>query len=345
MPAPPRHRGAHRAGGRDAVPPQRLCRDRDQRDRRGQRRPKRLALSLFPRRQGPDREAAVPLCRRRAVVATLEKLEQEHDRRRDDQAYCRLLAGWMAKSGFRDGCPISTTLLESAPQSESMAAAGREAFASWCAVIARALVRDGFGKAEARRLATLAVSAIEGPLILARVESSRRRSTTSQVARAVQARTRANGRTEACMNIQDRSARANQPAALDFVREYAIRRQSRGEVTIELPFDKRFSDPPAIPASMVGTAATSPRSSCLSLLPRGWALATLDFTVDDRRRQRRELRRGPGAAGRPHQFGRRRRYLRRLGGAGNPMRHGARDRRAISRSASSGLVRHATTRC
>jgi TetR/AcrR family transcriptional repressor of lmrAB and yxaGH operons len=88
------------------------------------------------------------------------------------QAYCRLLAGWMAKSGFKDGCPISTTLLESAPQSERIAQAGREAFSAWGAVIARALVRDGFSKAEARRLSTLAVSAIEGALILARVEAS-----------------------------------------------------------------------------------------------------------------------------------------------------------------------------
>jgi hypothetical protein len=39
-------------------------------------------------------------------------------------------------------------------------------------VIARALVRDGFSRVEARRLSTLAVSALEGSLILARVESS-----------------------------------------------------------------------------------------------------------------------------------------------------------------------------
>jgi acyl-coenzyme A thioesterase PaaI-like protein len=71
--------------------------------------------------------------------------------------------------------------------------------------------------------------------------------------------------------------------ALDFVREYAIRIVSvqSGEVTIELPFDKRFSGPPGqFPASMVGAAGdVAAVSSCLSLLPRGWALATLDFTV------------------------------------------------------------------
>jgi len=71
--------------------------------------------------------------------------------------------------------------------------------------------------------------------------------------------------------------------ALDFVREYAIRivDVTPGEVTIELPFDKRFSGPPGqFPASMVGAAGdVAAVSSCLSLLPRGFAPATLDFTV------------------------------------------------------------------
>lgn len=71
--------------------------------------------------------------------------------------------------------------------------------------------------------------------------------------------------------------------ALDFVREYAIRivAVAPGEVTIELPFDRRFSGPPGqFPASMVGAAGdVAAVSSCLSLLPRGFAPATLDFTV------------------------------------------------------------------
>ena len=87
-------------------------------------------------------------------------------------------------------------------------------------------------------------------------------------------------------DAQDRLTRAEIEAfatALDFVREYAIRivEVAPGEVTIELPFDKRFSGPPGqFPASMVGTAGdVAAVTSCLSLLPRGWALATLDFTV------------------------------------------------------------------
>jgi acyl-coenzyme A thioesterase PaaI-like protein len=54
-----------------------------------------------------------------------------------------------------------------------------------------------------------------------------------------------------------------------------------GFVTIELPFAERFSGPPTLfPASIVGTAGdVAAVSSCLSLMPKGWALATLDFTI------------------------------------------------------------------
>jgi acyl-coenzyme A thioesterase PaaI-like protein len=72
-------------------------------------------------------------------------------------------------------------------------------------------------------------------------------------------------------------------APLAFVREYAIAVVSvaPGAVVIELPFAERFSGPPGqFPASMVGTAGdVAAVSSCLSLLPRGWALATIDFTI------------------------------------------------------------------
>ena len=71
--------------------------------------------------------------------------------------------------------------------------------------------------------------------------------------------------------------------ALPFIKEYAISvvSFSPGKVTIELPFDERFSGPKTLfPASIVGTAGdVAAVSSCLSLLPKGWGLATLDFTV------------------------------------------------------------------
>ena len=52
-------------------------------------------------------------------------------------------------------------------------------------------------------------------------------------------------------------------------------------MTVELPFDERFSGPPTLfPASMVGTAGdVAAVASCLTLMPKGWAVATLDFTI------------------------------------------------------------------
>ena len=174
MSAPPRHRGAivraaaalFRRNGYSATGINEIAEVSGA--------PKGSLYHYFPGGKEQIAEAAVRFAGA-GVVATLEQLEQAHSSAASMiLAYCELLAGWMAKSGFRDGCPIATTLLESAPQSAEMAAAGREAFAGWCAVIARALVRDGFGEAEARRLSTLTVSSLEGALILARVEASAR---------------------------------------------------------------------------------------------------------------------------------------------------------------------------
>src|SRR5437660_5522154 len=104
-------------------------------------------------------------------------------------------------------------------------------------------------------------------------------------------------------DAQDRLTRVEMEAfvtSLDFVREYAIRIASvaPGEVTIELLFDKRFSGPPGqFPASMVGAAGdVAAVSSCLSLLPRGWALATIDFTVKMTGIAKGELLRARGRA-------------------------------------------------
>ena len=104
------------------------------------------------------------------------------------RAYAAQLAGWMSASDYRDGCPIATCLLETAPASSAMTVAGRTVFADWCAVLQQALQRDGLDEDAARqaivlfeettdedaarRLAQLAVASLEGALLLARVAGS-----------------------------------------------------------------------------------------------------------------------------------------------------------------------------
>jgi acyl-coenzyme A thioesterase PaaI-like protein len=84
-------------------------------------------------------------------------------------------------------------------------------------------------------------------------------------------------------NVLDESEVRSFLSGLAFVREFSINLVSvkPGSVTVEFPFDERFSGPPDLfPASMVGTAGdVAAVASCLTLMPKGWALATLDFTV------------------------------------------------------------------
>ncbi len=83
--------------------------------------------------------------------------------------YALLLGGWMSASGFRDGCPISTTLLETAPECDAIRGAGEAALADWALVFSRSLEAQGVPPPRARRLASMAIAAIEGSLTQARV--------------------------------------------------------------------------------------------------------------------------------------------------------------------------------
>jgi TetR/AcrR family transcriptional repressor of lmrAB and yxaGH operons len=90
------------------------------------------------------------------------------------RAYCRTMAGWMEESGFSSGCPVATTLLETAPQSPSITAAGERWIDAWIEVVAGVLSRAGLARGEARSRAQLVIAAMEGALILARVRRSTR---------------------------------------------------------------------------------------------------------------------------------------------------------------------------
>ena len=105
------------------------------------------------------------------------------------RAHASLLASWMQKSGFRNGCPITTVLLELAPRERAVTEAGRKAYAARLAILSRKLVEDGFVKARADALAVLCTSALQGALIQARVERSGRpiEITAAELARLLEA--------------------------------------------------------------------------------------------------------------------------------------------------------------
>jgi TetR/AcrR family transcriptional repressor of lmrAB and yxaGH operons len=84
----------------------------------------------------------------------------------------RGMAGNLAQSNYQDGCPIAPTALETAALSEVLGAAARHAFQAWEREIACGLARFGMAAADAERVATAALSQLEGALLLARTYRS-----------------------------------------------------------------------------------------------------------------------------------------------------------------------------
>lgn len=136
--------------------------------------PKGSLYHYFPLGKSSIAVAAVEEAGRR-VVATIEKLASEYSSTGELlRAHARLLAEWMQKSGFRNGCPITTVLLELAPRERAVAEAGRRAYAARLSILSRKLVEDGFAKVRADALAVVCTSALQGALVQARVERSGR---------------------------------------------------------------------------------------------------------------------------------------------------------------------------
>lgn len=134
--------------------------------------PKGSLYHYFRRGKGQIGEAAVASAGE-LVRRTLATLAQETPNAPAlIREYGRWLGVWMAQSGWRDGCPITTVLLETAATDDAIRAAGQAAFADWRAVIAQALERDGAPAERAATLAGFSISALEGALVQARVEQA-----------------------------------------------------------------------------------------------------------------------------------------------------------------------------
>jgi TetR/AcrR family transcriptional repressor of lmrAB and yxaGH operons len=80
----------------------------------------------------------------------------------------RGMASDLEKSGYTEGCPIATTALEAAAQSDILGAATRGAFQKWELEIKRGLERFDMTAEDAELVATLVLSQLEGALLLAR---------------------------------------------------------------------------------------------------------------------------------------------------------------------------------
>jgi TetR/AcrR family transcriptional repressor of lmrAB and yxaGH operons len=84
----------------------------------------------------------------------------------------RAMADELERSDFSEGCPIATTALETAAQSDVLGAVARSAFQAWELEIKRGLFRLGLTAGDADLAATMVLSQLEGALLLARTYRS-----------------------------------------------------------------------------------------------------------------------------------------------------------------------------
>jgi TetR/AcrR family transcriptional repressor of lmrAB and yxaGH operons len=136
--------------------------------------PKGSLYHYFPNGKESLGEAAVDMAGG-LVAEMLTELAAKHSQPNAFvSGYCKVMAGWMRESQFRSGCPIATTMLETAPQSPSITAAGVRAIDTWVRIISGVFERSGMPAREAATRAQLLVAAMEGALLLARIRQSTR---------------------------------------------------------------------------------------------------------------------------------------------------------------------------
>jgi TetR/AcrR family transcriptional repressor of lmrAB and yxaGH operons len=126
----------------------------------------------FPRGKEEIGEAALTLAGEAVRQAIVRAAESSENAEVFLIRIARGMAADLAKSGYREGCPIATTALETSAQSDALGAATRTAFQTWEAEIKRGLERFSLASSDADLIATTALSQLEGALLLARTYRS-----------------------------------------------------------------------------------------------------------------------------------------------------------------------------
>jgi len=86
------------------------------------------------------------------------------------EACCDALATMLVESDYEVGCPVATVALEAAATSEAVRQTCTEHYGSWRRIVAGRLRAEGMSTAQADKQATFVLAAVEGALLLARVE-------------------------------------------------------------------------------------------------------------------------------------------------------------------------------
>jgi len=109
------------------------------------------------------------------VMTMMQKLHAED---RSVAETIRLLAKgmaqWLKASQWREGTMLASTTVGSVPDLPKLHAAIKAAFDEWRQHIVKLLVREGWSKASALTMTQTIIAAIEGAMILARIDQDER---------------------------------------------------------------------------------------------------------------------------------------------------------------------------
>ena len=107
------------------------------------------------------------------VLATLSSLADEGIGAAEIvRRYFDMVGEWMHQSGYTDGSPITTIVLEMAAQDDKIRQAAAIAFGRWATVLEQAAIKHGCEPSQASRAARVTIALIEGALIQCRVYRS-----------------------------------------------------------------------------------------------------------------------------------------------------------------------------
>jgi len=134
--------------------------------------PKGSLYYYFPGGKEELAEAAVRLAGRLMADMLQDTADRSDTPETFVHNYCDAMAKWMEESNFRSGSPITTVMLETAPIIPNLTQAGAEVYASWELIVKGVLVDAGLDKVCAQAKAQNLIAAIEGALILARIQQS-----------------------------------------------------------------------------------------------------------------------------------------------------------------------------
>ena len=79
---------------------------------------------------------------------------------------------WFAKSNFAAGCPITSVLLETVPESEKLRLVCLDVLSEWSATVARHAEAGGYSPREAARIGDATIMSLEGAWVLSRARRS-----------------------------------------------------------------------------------------------------------------------------------------------------------------------------